>query len=395
MNGSRLAIFGGLAGMLLAQLLACGSTSRSPEATHIPEFDVVEGAFLDGFFPIGVFSQPLESFGKWKERGVNTLLEVPMNHDPVAWDRAAQQAGMRIIRRPLGDGRSDIGRKDLLAWSHYDEPDAAGRIFTWTPAFEKTFAEWRRIDPNRKVFLNLAGPDVSWFLTRDDSYSKNYASYYPRLLAVTDWVANDLYPSGGYLNNAHASRRGDIALIAEPIKILKRLTDKPQFAFIELSEIEAGNVAGARCPTAEEVRAEIWYAIVHGVRGLFYFPAVVGKRGFQFDGAPPALVEEIKRQNALITRLAPVLQTAINPSESAATISVPLEVGWRKAPKSYLYIVVNPSRSKIAGAELKLTGVGSAQAEVLGESRSIEVKAGVIRDDFAPLAVHIYEVRKD
>lgn len=180
--------------------------------------------FLNGFFPIGVFSQPLESLPKWKERGINTLLEVPQNHDPVAWDRTAQQFGFRIIRRPLGDGKADKGRKDLLAWSHWDEPDAAGRAPQWTPAFERTFKEWRQMDPTRKVFLNLAGPDVSWFLSRTDSYSKEYASYYPRLLAVTDWVANDLYPSGGYLNQAHASRRGDITLLADPIKAIRRLT---------------------------------------------------------------------------------------------------------------------------------------------------------------------------
>jgi len=371
------------------QLSACADPTATPERTTRA---AAQDAFLDGFFPIGVFSQPLESFAKWKERGINTLLEVPMNHDPVAWDRAAQQSGLRIIRRPLGDGRGDIGRRDLLAWSHYDEPDAAGRIFTWTPAFEKTFAEWRRIDPNRKVFLNLAGPDVSWFLTRTDQYSRNYASYYPRLLAVTDWVANDLYPAGGYLNKAHASRRGDITLIAEPIKLLRKLTDKPQFAFIELSEIEAGNVVGARCPTLEEVRAQIWYAIVHGVRGLFYFPAVVGKNGFQFDGAPPSLVAEIKKQNALITRLAPILQGQINPSEFTVTVPEPLEAGWRKGGSSVLLFVVNPRRYAIPAAEITVKGVDATTATLVSESGSLAVVGGKFRDSFAPLGVKVYEI---
>ncbi len=261
--------------------------------------------FLNGVFPIGVFSQPEQSFAKWKARGINTILETPQGHDPLSWDRAAQTAGLYVIRRPMQNPRQDIGRKDLLAWSHWDEPDAAGRIVEWTPMFEKTAAEWRAIDPNRKIFINFAGPDLSWFTTRNDAYSKNYASHYPRLIASADWMANDLYPCGGWLNQSHAPRRGDITLLGEPIKILKGLTSKPQFAFIEASEIERGNVAGARCPTAAEFRAEIWYAITQGVRGLFYFPAVVGKSGFQFDGAPAAIVSEMTKQNAVISKIAP------------------------------------------------------------------------------------------
>jgi hypothetical protein len=84
--------------------------------------------FLGGFFPVGVFSQPSTSFEKWKSRGINTILEVPQNHDALEWDSAAKRAGLKIIRRPLSDPKADIGRKDLLAWSQWDEPDAAGRI---------------------------------------------------------------------------------------------------------------------------------------------------------------------------------------------------------------------------------------------------------------------------
>lgn len=357
---------------------ASGSSGRLSSADTAP--------FLNGFFPIGVFSQPQESFSKWKERGINTLLEVPQNHDPVAWDRAAQQLGFRIIRRPLGDGKADKGRKDLLAWSHWDEPDAAGRAPQWTPAFERTYKEWKQIDPTRKVFLNLAGPDVSWFLSRTDSYSKEYASYYPRLLAVTDWVANDLYPSGGYLNQAHASRRGDITLLAEPIKAIRRLTNKPQFCFIELSEIEKGNIAGARCPTALEVRAQIWYAIVHGVRGLFYFPAVVGKGGFRFDGAPPELVAEIKQQNALLQQLSSVLQGEINPVALTPTVSAPIEIGWRSTGDGMLLALVNPSRQPISGVRVQLPNNFNTGANLMN-GRPVKVIDRIARLDFAPLEV--------
>lgn len=390
-------VYAGPAMIAVAAMTACDA---SPVAGPIDTVGV-EGSplkpanspFLDGFFVIGVFSQPADSFAKWKARGINTVLEVPMRHDPAAWDAAARESGLRIIRRPLADPRADIGRKDLLAWSHWDEPDAAGRIFEWTPGFERTYAEWRRIDPTRKIFLNFAGPDITWFTTRSDDYSRRYASYYPRLIATTDWVAADLYPNGGWLNQAHQSRRGDVTLLAEPIRALRRLTDKPQFAFIEASEIEYGNVPGARAPSAASVRAQVWYAVVHGVRGIFYFPAVVGTRGFRFDGTSPEIADEITRQNALLAKVGPVLQGAVNSSGHAVTVPAPLEAGWRRGKDEFLAIVVNPTPNVVPSAPVRLEGVadGSILELVSGKARTL--KSGTLTEDFEPYAVRLYLAR--
>lgn len=369
--------------------VGCSTAACAPAATEEVQAAPVSSPaprkgdplFLDGFFPIGVFSQPVESFSKWKSRGINTLLEVPPRHDPAAWDQAARQAGFRVIRRPLARPQDDIGRKDLLAWSHWDEPDAAGRIFEWTPLFERTYAEWRRIDPQRKIFINFAGPDLSWFTTRSDDYSRRYASHYPRLIATADWVANDLYPSGGWLNDAHRARRGDVTLVGEPIKILKRMTSKPQFAFIEASEIEAGNVPGARAPTSGEMRAQIWLTITLGVRGLFYFPAVVGTRGFRFDGATEELVKEMEAQNRLITRLAPVLQGPVDPDGLSVSAPAPLAVGWRRIEGGGLFILVNTSGQAMKGVEASFKGVsGRATDLVTGEATPAE--GGRLKLDF-------------
>jgi hypothetical protein len=363
-------------------------TESEPRASLLPES--ADSLFLNGVFPIGVFSQPQESFEKWKSRGINTILETPQGHDPNAWDKAARSAGLFVIRRPLANPRDDIGRTDLLAWSHWDEPDAAGRIAEWTPMFERTAAEWRAIDPKRRIFINFAGPDLSWFAVRSDAYSKNYASYYPRLIATADWVANDLYPSGGWLNQAHAPRRGDITLLGEPIKILRGMTDKPQFAFIEASEVELGNVPGARCPTKDEFRAQIWYAITQGVRGLFYFPAVVGKSGFRFDGAPPEIVFEMTKQNAVIKSIAPLLQSEINPSSIGVEVPAGVSAAWRKGKDSALVILVNTTRQAIPKARVVLRGIGAASsAQSIADGRKLVIDQGVISDDLEPLGVRV------
>ncbi|HLO98488.1 MAG TPA: hypothetical protein VK171_07830 [Fimbriimonas sp.] len=351
-----------------------------------------KGLFLDGVFPIGVFSQPEQSFAKWKGRGINTILETPQGHDPVSWDNAARAAGLYVIRRPMKDPRQDIGRKDLLAWSHWDEPDAAGRISQWTPMFEKTASEWRAIDPSRRIFINFAGPDLSWFTTRSDAYSKEYASYYPRLLNTADWIANDLYPCGGWLNQAHAPRRGDITLLGEPIRILKSMTNKPQFAFIEASEVERGNVPGARCPTAAEFKAEIWYAITQGVRGLFYFPAVVGKSGFAFDGMPAELVEVMTQQNAIISRVAPLLQGEIDPAGFGADVPEGVACGWRKSGNSVLVVLVNTRPSGLNGASIRLKGLDKvANGYSHSAGGSVALAGGVLKESFEPFGVRVLQ----
>lgn len=361
----------------------------SASQASMPELQVpTKGLFLEGFFPIGVFAQPEQSFAKWKARGINTILETPQGHDAESWDRAAKAAGLKIIRRPLADPKRDIGRTDLLAWSHWDEPDAAGRAPQWTPLFEKQAAEWRRIDPKRKIFINFAGPDLSWFTTRSDSYSVNYASHYPRLIATADWIANDLYPSGGWLNQAHSQRRGDVSLIAEPLKILKGMTDKPLFAFIEASEVEKGNVPGARCPTPAEMRAQIWLTLVHGARGIFYFPAVVGTSGFQFDGAPPEIVAEMQKQNGLLSTLGPLLQSEINPASLQVKGPSQISIAWRKVAKSSLIIAVNTSRSSAAAGQIVVQGLGAgASGQDLMSGKSMQMKDGTFPCSLEPLGV--------
>ncbi len=389
---------GGLGVLLCSTCVSCAPETMDAAPLSVDVF-VAEGSakdlFLDGFFPIGVFAQPEQSFAKWKSRGINTVLETPQGHDPISWDRAAQAADLKLIRRPLGDPKSDIGRKDLLAWSHWDEPDAAGRAPEWTPMFEKTAAEWRRIDPDRRIFINFAGPDLTWFTTRTDSYSKNYASFYPRLIATADWIANDIYPSGGWLNDEHKARRGDITLIAEPLKVLKKMTPKPLFAFVETSDVEAGNVPGARRPTVDEVRAQIWYAILHGVRGLFYFPAVVRAGAFQFDGTPSDIAEEMTRQNKLLTSLAPVLQGQIDPKGLTAVVERPIEIGWRSSGSTAAAIAVNTSREARRAVNIRFSGLEGFQESVteLQTGRVIKLSDGALSDDFPSLGVRVYLFR--
>ena len=187
------------------------------------------------------------------------------------------------------------------------------------------------------------------------------------------------------------SRRCDPSYVGVPIDRIRSWTDKPQFAFIETSYQEFVPQS-TRGPTKDEVRAEIWVAIVHGVRGYTFFPQVVGKDSTN-DGTPDDVAAELTVQNRTVTQLATVLQGDINPGTLAATVPAPLQAGWRDTSKEKYFFIVNTKKDTLTNASITLSGVDTAtSAGVLNESRTVALANGNLADTFGPFAVHIYVV---
>jgi hypothetical protein len=368
------------------------------------------GLFLDGFFPLAGFNQNWSTFPTWHDRGLNTMIGEPSwvlegltkTEMIKRWDQEAAKFGMKVIRQPLPNPKEDIGNTTLIAWLQEDEPNATGGGVRNLPLAIANYKKWKEIDPTRPVFLNFAGPDVttavdgatpSWCKAPDYncSLTSNHLDYINKAL---DWVGNDLYPLAGYL--PEESRRGDVTYIADPIDRIQTWTDKPQFAFVETSN-QLFVKQAPRGANRDEVRAEIWVAIIHGVRGLAYFSAVVPPNGdgWAEDGTPESVGAELKIQNGVVTQLAPVLQGPINPPSLGATVPSPLQVGWRDAPSGRHFFVVNTKKTAVSNATLSLSGVGPAtSATVFNESRTVALSDGKLTDSFGPYAVHIYVVAK-
>jgi len=367
------------------------------------------GLFNNGFFLIGTFMPNMADFKVWHDRGVNT--GVGENYtDPAtgltnptslqAWDKAAQAQGMRTIRRPMPNPSDDITNTTLLAWAQMDEPDAAGAGMKNLANEVANYQKWKAADANRPVYLNFAGPDVltaidgpkpSWCLdsTGGCSLATNHIDY---INGALDWVSNDIYPVAGYLPDE--SRRYDVSLVGDPIDRIRSWTDKPVFCYIETSN-QKYTTNSTRGVTRDEVRAEIWVAIVHGVRGYVFFPQVVPPDGVGAtnDGTPADVAAELTIQNATVTQLAPVLQGAINPTTLGAAVPTPLQAGWRDAPGGRYFFVVNTKQATLTNAAITLTGVGTAtSASVFGESRTVALTNGKLTDTFGAFAVHIYVV---
>lgn len=340
--------------------------------------------FLDGFFPIAADYQHSDLFERWKARGVNTMIRVPPKDDVSAWTKKANELGLRMIREPRADPKNDVGEENLLAWSFRDEPELHGVPASELASFRKKL---HAVDPTRPILVNFWGGGM--LQNPDGCYGKHcYEDY----VEHADWLSSDIYPCNKY--------GCDITLVGKTVSRLRKWKGPGQevFTYIETSDWD-GNGSG---PSPRRFRAEVWDAIIHGARGVFYF-CVRLKSGCtpgsgclaEYDATPKEIADTMKPLHELLTSLGPVLQGRVNPKAFSMKVDAPLEVGWRKGPDGAAYFfVLNTSDSPKKGQKLRIEGLDAAgPAKVVGEGREVEIEDGAtLVDDFVPYATHIYRI---
>jgi len=330
---------------------------------------------LRDFFPIGVWVPPPYAYATWQARGANTM--VGIGFDLEGSIAQANTLGLHMIREPRANPADDANEPLLLGWAQPDEPDG---IYSQIPyaQIQSTYAGWKSIAPNRPVFINFVGDLNQYDLVTSESGNTWYMKY----VQGADWICADKYPVNQGITN--------FAVMGQTMDHLQTLAGtKPIFAFIESSDFDTTDAFPG--PSPAQLRAEMWEVIVHGARGIWFFPERITPT-FLFDATPANVVTEMTQQNATITALATVLQGDMNPAPVSAHVVAPLDAGWRVAAASgYHFIVVNLSGSTLNAQTITLTGIGNAaSAGVYGEARSVPITGGAIHDDFAPYAVHIY-----
>lgn len=388
-------------GLALTGLAGCGQSSEAETdgndqnivnaGTVINTTSIPPGLFLNGFFPIGAYSVPSSDFSKWKSRGVNTLVNDVGDTDGerLQWNQAAVAAGFKLIRPPLPNPADDIGNSALLAWSQMDEPDIWDKGEENLPELQQNYKKWKQIDPTRLVFLNFSGGDV---MRTNQPDVINTDVTYKNMIATADWIANDIYPLSGYL--FEDERRTDLTLLSEPIDQLRSWAPlKPQFCFIESAKI----YSEFRGIKPAELRAQIWLAMVHGVRGLFFFSHIFENDDWlDWDGTQKDVAAEMTIQTSLITSIALALQGDINPTSMHVVVPKGLEAGWRNSSLGKFVFVVNPTSQTYSNQTITLTGTSaSTTAAVIGESRTISItdEGTHMSDHFPGFAVHIYQLQ--
>ena len=357
------------------RIVAAGLLAFAALPAHAAEVPPV----LRDFFPIGVWVPPAYAYATWAARGANTM--VGIGFDLEGSIAQANALGLHMIREPRPDPADDANEALLLAWAQPDEPDG---IYSQVPytQIQATYASWKSVAPNRPVFINFVGDLNQYDIVSNESGNAWYMKY----VQGADWICADKYPVNDGITN--------FAVMGQTMDHLQTLAgNKSIFAFIESSDIDTTD--GNPGPSAGQLRAQMWEVIVHGARGIWFFPEQITP-AFLFDATPADVVTEMSKQNATITALASVLQGTVNPAPQSAQATAPLDVGWRVSATAYYFIVVNVSGTAKNAQVVTLSGIGtSSSASVYGESRDVAIAAGAVHDDFAPYAVHIYVVPHD
>jgi hypothetical protein len=347
--------------------------------------DAQAAPFLDGFFPIAADYQPHTAFDKWKHRGVNTVIRVPGEDDMREWNKRARELDLKMIREPAPHAGDDKDLKNVIAWHWKDEPELHGIPASQLADFRKKMHD---IDPDRPIIVNFWGGGMR----QANSAGCFNGHCYPDYVEHADWLSDDIYACNKFNCN--------IEVVGQEVSQLRHWGEhQPAFAYIETGDFD-GNGTG---PSPRRFKAQIWDAIIHGARGIFYFSAKIKQNCTahclaSYDMTPPDIADEMQRTSDLIERLAPVLQRRIDPKSARMHSSDSgLEIGWRYSPDdhAYFFLVLNPGDNRKEDRRLEIEGFKPASAaKVIDESREedIHMDSKVIVDTFDPYELHIYKV---
>lgn len=338
------------------------------------------------YFPIGVWMQNPENAERFAAVGVNHyvgLWEGPTD-EQLANARAAD---MPVVCEQAGVWQAQLDNADIRGWLQADGPDNAQELpdGSYGPCIEPAvtqarYADMAAADRSRPVVLLLgrgvATPD---WVGRGDctGRSDDYFDY----AQGGDILVNYTYP---------VANQEPIELVATGIDRLNTYAawNKPVIA-----DIEASSINGLPRPTPEQLRAEVWMALIHGAAGVQYFchrMEPLNETDCLDDAGTAAELARINRQ---ILELAPALNTqsyALNPSSSNDAAPVRAVLKYLNAER---YVFAVGMADGATSATFALSDLdASIDIEVIGENRSISATDGQFEDAFDPYAVHLYRV---
>jgi len=298
---------------------------------------------------------------------------------PVIEAEAAVGDGLFMIRQPRPKPAEDLNEPYLLGWMHVDEPDLK-RVEPSVLADE--YAEWKKAAPSMPVFLSVSGGGIL--------FRKTPRVVYEQYFETADWIANDFYPITGWNQPTWIPRLGEAVELCR-----KHSGGKPQFAFIETSSQQlAWNPKETRGVTPDELRGEIWHAVIHGVKGIIYFPQQFNP--FVYDATPSPVSVEMASQNRLLMKMAPILALPANPKELTVSVTAPLEVTWRRDNDGQIHIIVlNLSHESAKSASFCLNDPNHKSAHFVTQGDEMLIQTGKeFTFDLSPFEVRMFVVKE-
>jgi Beta-galactosidase len=346
-------------------------------------------------FPLAVWLQAPSNADRYRAIGINTYVGLWRGPTEEQLD-ALDKAGIRLI---CGQSERSLRFKErptIVGWMHGDEPDNAQSLgqgkgygppippATIVEGYEKI----RKADPDRPVLLNL-GQGVAWDGYYGRGVRTNHPEDYPEYLKGCDIASFDIYPS----SHENKEVAGNLWYVPRGVERLRRWTGNRKGVWCCIETTRINNPS--RKPTPEQVRSEVWMALIHGAKGIIYFahefkPKFI-EAGLLADEEMARAVTAINRQ---VLDLAPALNApdlegaaGVKSSEEALPIDFVVK---RHAGSTYLFAVA--MREGGTSATFTLPEIGNARVEVLGEGRTIEAVGGKWEDRFQGYQVHLYRI---
>jgi hypothetical protein len=340
------------------------------------------------FFPIAVWLQSPPNAQRYHDAGIN--LYIGLYDGPT--DAAITNLSKAMMPAVCDFTQTRINEKTLWAWLQPDEPDnAQGTAPNYMPCIQPSvliadYNKWKTADPDRPVWLGLGrGVSATQWVGRGTCTGKT--DMYPEYAKAADILSFDIYP---------ANSKEPLEEVPQGIENLRMWSGntKPVVADIEGSRIDAANPR----PTPAQITSEIWMALVHGAAGIQYFCHRFTPTFSEtdcLDDAPTAAA--MLAVNTQIKSLAPVLNTQSvgnGVMVQSSDPKIPVD-GMLKRYQGATYLFVTEMRGGMVTATFTLRDFpATATAEVIGEKRTLDVKAGVFIDSFQSYGVHIYKITR-
>lgn len=357
-------------------------------------------AFSPDFFPVAVFLQAPYNIQAYKDAGVNIYYDLSWGPLDAFHLNALHDAKMYVICAPDSFALTVLSDTLIYGWSMMDEPDNA----QWNPVTNQydscihplviidRYQEIKSLDDTRPVILNLGQgvANLTW-IGRGDCYNwiASYPTYNNGYLSGCDIGMFDIYP----VNSTISGITDSLWYLAKGLDSLYAWspnTQKPMWAWIETTKISS---TSAGKPSPEQVKSEVWIALVHGAKGIGYFthswdPTYVS--GAVLLDTP--MVEAITALNNQISALAPILNSPDLLGFATANSSnseVPIDIMVKSYGAEHYIFSVAMRGGNATGI---FTVASGTMVEVLGENRTIPIINGQFSDDFSAYGVHLYKI---
>jgi len=255
----------------------------------------------------------------------------------------------------------------------------------------KHYGGIKAVDSSRPVFMTVTGYFLPFFKKWSD---EQRTTLYPDYIKATDVIGYDIYPIYGW------NKPEWLHLVHDGTEELRRLAgNRALYAWIETSR--GGQWTGVlerqKPVMPMHVRAEVWMAICRGATAIGYFTHIWKPEYKQF-GVPPENIKAMKEINDQITRLAPVILSDTDGVKTSIQLEGQLKgdiMAREHDGRIYLFTVNYDPLQKAGRAIIKVEGLKAGTIiEVVDEDRMLKAKSGEFADEFSPLGVHIYRIRR-